>query len=619
MHPEIEKLVVAAKLTSTAGKKLDALQPGAFVQHKSWGFGRVASWDAVMGQMTIDFLAKKNHAMQFPFAAETLALVPDTHLMARKITDPASVAAMLKDDPRALVRLALESLGGRATALQLQQLLTPEITKDEATFKKWWEGAKRALKSDGHFLIPTKKTDPVELRAESVSRDDAMIARWNAARQSKEQVAALDEMVKNFAHLADAPAQLPPVIAAAGAAAARAQKLNLGAAIELLALSEELAAAAKITPPEPRLAAMLAEERTRLAQVLSPLGVVRDRQVLRHFPAAFGEEWAEAALALLPRAVGPRLAGEICTSLVEGGRGDALHAWLGKNLRSHTIPPETLHWVAEERKDWPASDYAGPELLGVIFSALERDAVADVKRGAKLREIVNADRELVSDLIAHAPSERVRGLARSLWMSSTFEDLTKKSLMARIIKAQPELQSILDGAVPAPGAQPETSDLGPVLVTWESLKKRRAEFDDLVHNLLPANVRDIATARSYGDLRENGEFKAAKQQQAVLGRRRAELEDMLQDAEGTDFADVDTSQVVPGTRVRVRDGAGVETTYAILGAWDNDPENHVIPYNVPIARALIHHKVGETAMLPAGSVEILEITRWNESAVPAEA
>ena len=59
-------------------------------------------------------------------------------------------------------------------------------------------------------------------------------------------------------------------------------------------------------------------------------------------------------------------------------------------------------------------------------------------------------------------------------------------------------------------------------VSWASLEKRKQEFEDLVNRQIPQNTRDIATARSYGDLRENFEFKSAKEQQRVLMRRRAE-------------------------------------------------------------------------------------------------
>jgi hypothetical protein len=70
MDGELEKLVEANKLTSKAAEKLDALKPGAFCLHKSWGFGRVAEWNILLNQILIDFTGKKCHPMQLQYAAE---------------------------------------------------------------------------------------------------------------------------------------------------------------------------------------------------------------------------------------------------------------------------------------------------------------------------------------------------------------------------------------------------------------------------------------------------------------------------------------------------------------------------------------------------------------------
>src|SRR5262249_45258456 len=143
--------------------------------HKSWGFGRVASVNFLLNQMTIDFHAKKSHTMQLQYAAESLQPLPVGHILERKATDLASVKALAKDDPIALVRIILESHGGKATQDQVAQSLAPDVF-NEVEFKRWWESAKKLLKKDGHFSVPTKKSDPIELRAAPVSRGEDLLA-----------------------------------------------------------------------------------------------------------------------------------------------------------------------------------------------------------------------------------------------------------------------------------------------------------------------------------------------------------------------------------------------------------------------------------------------------------
>ena len=119
-----------------------------------------------------------------------------------------------------------------------------------------------------------------------------------------------------------------------------------------------------------------------------------------------------------------------------------------------------------------------------------------------------------------------------------------------------------------------------LIVSWSSLEKRKAEYEELVNKKIPENSKEIGVARSYGDLRENFEFKAAKEMQAVLMRRKSELEAALHRARGTAFENPDTTQVSIGTIVTLCDSdSGQEETYTVLGAWDGDPErrHHFVP------------------------------------------
>ncbi|HYY35491.1 MAG TPA: GreA/GreB family elongation factor, partial [Candidatus Binatia bacterium] len=80
--------------------------------------------------------------------------------------------------------------------------------------------------------------------------------------------------------------------------------------------------------------------------------------------------------------------------------------------------------------------------------------------------------------------------------------------------------------------------------------------------------------------------------------RKAELEQMLHNARGTSFENPDTSRVSIGTIVTLRSGeTNNEETYTILGAWDGNPDRHIISYQTAIAQALLGHEIGETISL----------------------
>src|SRR5207249_7247263 len=98
--------------------------------------------------------------------------------------------------------------------------------------------------------------------------------------------------------------------------------------------------------------------------------------------------------------------------------------------------------------------------------------------------------------------------------------------------------------------------------------------------------------------------------QAVLMRRKSELEQALHNARGTSFEDADTSRVSIGTIVTLRNaGSGKEETYTILGAWDGNPERQIISYQTAIGQALLSRKVGELCWLnPEQASAQFEIT-----------
>lgn len=149
-----------------------------------------------------------------------------------------------------------------------------------------------------------------------------------------------------------------------------------------------------------------------------------------------------------------------------------------------------------------------------------------------------------------------------------------------------------------------------LIVSWESLEKRKLDLEDLVKNKIPQNKKDIQIAREYGDLRENFEYKSARQQQAVLLRMQSKYERELRHARGTDFTDTKTDTVGIGTIVDLEDvSSGARVTYTILGAWDGDPTQHILSYLSGVAKAIIGKAAGTEADLPTENLSVTQKVR----------
>lgn len=588
MQPEIQKLVEAGRLTSKTGEVLSNLVPGTWVLHKSWGFGRIESWNDIAGQVLIDFHGRKAHPMQFQYAAETLQRIPAEHFLVKKVTDTAGLKQLAVEDPARFLQTMLADHENKLTVDQISKLIVPDLMS-EAVFKKWWENTKKTLKANGLFALPAKRTDPVVLRAQALSRVDELIGAFKSARQAKEQMAALDQITRNLDAFASEAQKLQEVVSILSTAAAQNQKLHTAHAKELLVGRDTiLEKFPDFHAPEAlSLEKLLRDEESRLHDILPQVAAAKQRSVLARYPIAFPERWVDKLLLLVLRA-NSRLVGEVATLLEEHGKRAELSRALDKAIRDQSISSEGLLWLGKERAAFP--DFVTPSFLAAIFAALERDQFSE-KKSSRLHDFLLEDRELIADALAGADRDEVRDVMRKLMLTPIFEELNKRSLLARIIKAHPEMQSMLTG---------ETEEKEEALVvSWSSLEKRKDELEELNTKKIPENRRDIQIAREYGDLRENFEYKSAKDQQRVLMRRKTELEIMLNRARGTAFENPDTSKVSIGTVVTLADVVSREDeTYSILGAWDSEPEKGIISYLTAIGQVLLGKAVGEEVELP---------------------
>ncbi|MDQ6861427.1 MAG: GreA/GreB family elongation factor [Verrucomicrobiota bacterium] len=616
MDPELQKLVDSGKLTPRQADQLNQLKPGTYCLHKSWGFGQIAEWNLLLNQIAIDFQGKKGHPMQLAYAADNLTALAPGHFLARKATDLAGIKGLLKSDPAAVVRNVLESLGGSATVSQISQMMTGDLF-NEAEWKKWWTSTTKNLKKDGFFHIPTKKTEPIKLRGEKVSRADELIAFFNQARQPKEQAAALDQIIKFHSEFENPAAQLQPIVNAIEEAAGRNQKFNPAFTIELVMARDDLmerCPGLTSNSPDMTVNRVVAEEEAKLTTILPKLPVAKEKRVLAALPSALGEEWTRRAWHIM-QSDNARAVSQMPRVFVEHGQQPELRRLLDRGIREHSLTSETLVWLCKDRTgEW--RDLVNPELLGAILSALERDAHNENSRGSKLRDLLLDDRELISDMFTDVETSVARDGMRRLMLTPVFDELTKRSLLARIIKLYPQLESVITGE-----QKEEKSES--LVVSWSTLEKRRAELEEIVNKKIPENSKEIGVARSYGDLRENFEFKAAKQMQAVLMRRKEDLEFMLANARGTSFENPDTTQVSIGTVVTLRDSkTNEEEVYTILGAWDGNPELRILSYQTAIGQALLGRKVGDTVELNteqgSGTFQIVSISAAPVDVLPPD-
>ena len=154
------------------------------------------------------------------------------------------------------------------------------------------------------------------------------------------------------------------------------------------------------------------------------------------------------------------------------------------------------------------------------------------------------------------------------------------------------------------------------ILTYEGLKKLEDELDELKVVKRKEVSQKIKEAREQGDLSENAEYDAAKDEQRDIEARIEEIEKILKNAEVVVEEEVDTDTISIGCKIKILDCEfDEELEYKIVGSTEANSLKGKISNESPVGKALIGHKVGDTVEVetPAGvfSYKILEIQRSN--------
>jgi transcription elongation factor GreA len=582
-----------------ATDKLEAMQVDAYVIHRSWGFGQIKAYDEATQRLTIDFKDKPGHAMDPAFCVSTMEVLPDNHIMVRKETESELINELIEKQPAQLVVEALKAHDNQATtAIDLEITLAQVV--GEAKFKKWWAAARKQVAKDPRIAVPARKTECYVLRETPVTPQDEIIESFNGTRSARRRITLAESLVSSIAkekHEAD----LQPILTAITEAVRDSNQLTPAERLHGAAVRDDLATLAGVDPATlaPSQSDLIANVRD-LPEIAENIPVAFQSRFLALIKATHPIECRDAVFTLLKNSHG-KFTTECINFLVENDYtadlAEALKRWqIEQNLRA-----PVLLWIVKNRHSKKfaklLNDLITPRLLGSIFFAIDNEALQSASaRRIPLGDILSEDTELIGELLSTADPETARDLANTLMLNQGFEELTKKSLLARFIKIFPGIQSLV--------AQDAESKDEALFVSRASYERRRDEYDQIVTKRIPENSKAIATAREHGDLKENSEYKMAKQDQQVLMAQKTQLEKDLANARITDFTEVGLDQAGVGSIVELRNtDSATNITYTILGAWDSDPDNHIIAYKTPLGQALMGKRPGERVTIKVGSNE----------------
>jgi len=578
---------------------LAAMRPGGFVYVKNFGFGILKEVSHDTGKVVIDFPNKPGHEMNMGFAAEITDLIKNDHLFARKHSDPETLSALIDEDAAEVIRIALRSFGPTPVG-QLQSLLIPAILP-EAQWKSFWAKARKGLKDDPLVIIPSKRTEPIELLANEKSYDGKWFLKLLETRNMETLLHHMEEYLESNPGVEPDPTSR-------GILVDRLRFVVIGGQgkhHDFLVRAWLIARRLNITPGEVNLSTFLTRAMSTegLLSVVQSLSAAMTKEFFSALAETDREGTDEALVKVLPELEYSAL-NEAIQQLFAHGKEDKVSSALRQGWNNWSSEVDVMYWLSQNRDRITAWNYGSiPDLVARLLKVLNRDyAGSRLRVQNQLREIFRQPVWL-KDVLEAMDERQRRAFTQGVKDSTAWDQLDKASVLGQIVKIDGSLQDIVSGR-----ADEEVVVLRPnVRVSSKrSYRDKQLYLQKLINKDIPENSREIAVARGYGDLRENFEYKAAKDTQRMLMARKAEIEAQLRDVKPTDFSEFPTEYAGLATTVRLLHADGSESEYHILGEWDSDADRKIIASASGLAKALQGHSVGDTVEIPGehGSTQV---------------
>ena len=572
-------------------EKLLGFQPGAMVLAKTWGLGTVRKVDYFYRRVTVDFKVKRGHQFTYAAAVDMLESAPEDHILVIQAADPARVEKMLKDEPGEFVKAVLRSYGDM-TITRLEDVCVQSGFVKAAGWKSFWERARADLRKDKLVDIPVKRTDPISLRASVEDYGDNWLMAFSHETDPKLILAAVREYVAQ-GKLKTADEETKRKIEERLAfAVTAARKVDDALYARLACAVTELGFA---TPPACEMRDYL-WERKRFVLAAAELPAREVGEFLAFL--AVDDQAKERIYKAIP---------EFCyaavTEITERFGEDAnCRRAVGAFLREPKAPATLVTLVSGKYEKFMGWEEL-PSLLTVLTHAIALGEGRQSGETLKMQNLVRrlfSDRKWLEKMFSFLPADDRALFFERFQASIAWDHSTHHTIVVRMTKIAPELESRM--------VKVEKKREYARITSPRSYEERQREYFKLINEEMPANVKRIEFAKSYGDLSENAEYQYAKDEQRVLMQKQTVMQTELDAVKAGDFADATTDEVMPGVEVIVAAKDG-DRKYVILGEWDNDLERGIISSQTRVAKNLMGKKVGDKFELPdaEGSVELASV------------
>jgi transcription elongation factor GreA len=603
-HSHLEEYIRMSNLTQNFRNVFEAIgdfekhiafDTKSFVFHRAWGVGIIRSEEN--DTLTINFGKKKGiHKMSLKMAVSALTPLAKDHIWVLKATKRKDeLAKLIKSDKEWALKTIIRSFNNSCDFKRIKAELVPAIlTPGEWT--SWNSAAKKILASNTVFGVNPNNINEYIVRDHEISQEEKLANEFKAQKQFFARIDILmkflndDETDNNSELFADMFSYFTGYLKAIS-------KVN-----------EQILASYLVVQKVNALVPTLAYQfKYTFAEIYNEIDDPREMYLLlkdtkntslhRDFLTDIKmlPDWSDQYIRLFPTV----LDGDMLTTLINKGFTEKVQKLAADSFENPMDYRDAViyffrecqdeDWFRESGVPYEKQLIALINVIAITFREINNhvNTTENKKINRNATQLLFKDDTLLKYMLDN-DAETVKRLYTLVNDVEDLEPTLKATMRNRIVEKFPDFKFHV--------SEEKSSTPRGMIVTAKKLEEKKAQEEKLQKVDIPANAKEIGEARAQGDLKENAEYKAAKEYQHYLSVTLTKLQEELNRAVVFDPTTATTAMISFGTKVTLSDkNTGAEEIFTILGPWESDPDNGVISYMSPFGNAIMDKKVGDDA------------------------
>jgi len=558
-------------------------KPNQYYYFEQFGLGKIRELCFPLNKIIVDFEKKPNYSIELKIADNILKPLSEDHFLIYKVKKPEELRQMIDETPVKALELLLKSERDAFKAAEIKKFFESFLTKEE--INSFWKKASKQAEKDPHIKIAVTRPKTFQYVESAETIDQELMDHFDQSNWVDQIDVYKKAIVNDPETKQDFKKKLVEY--------AMKQKENKPSIA--LEIAFQFPSEKEISQFPKEILSDVDQFNITIKECVLPESVIKALQ----FAESNFENYIEIFSKLFFELDHIRFFDAIANSLEKLEDPVPVEQIYKKCIDRYGKYPNQFVWFVKRIQSSPKlENYIGYDILYKILEMIVFFSdPATWKKGVSLLSANNFI--FVEKCIINSSEPEVKKILDFLKKIVKLDDYQKKE-MINIIQAR------------FPGLFKKEDDQS-FLALSPSIDRKRQELEKLVKVEIPENAKEIGRAADYGDLRENFEYKSAKDKQQLLMAKASELEAGIKKAKPINFSLISKDMIGLGTTFVLEDiETHEEREITILGPWEADTENNIYSYLSSFSQGIIGKKIGKIIEIQDKKYKVCKIELINE-------